>query len=159
MTAGENSHFKFHSRCRGLKLNHLCFDVDLLMFCKEDKETIQVLLEGFQVFSSNTGLVFNPNKSFIYCCGMFDDQIQEVTQLSGFCNGSLPFRYLGVPVSPWMLKASDCDVVVDKIIVIIRIWSSRHLSFAGMSQLVNSVLMSISVYWSQIFLFSKSMIK
>lgn len=48
--------YKFHSRCRSLALNHLCFDDDLLMFRNGDTYSIQLMLEGFRLFSETTGL-------------------------------------------------------------------------------------------------------
>ncbi|KNA11184.1 hypothetical protein SOVF_137540, partial [Spinacia oleracea] len=124
-----------------------------------DGFTQAIMLEGFHIFSTTTGLSVNPSKSSIYCCGMKEELVKEISQISGFGVGVLPFKYLGVPVSPWKLKAGDCDMVVDKMIARIKVWSSRHLSFAGRSQLVNSVLLSICVYWAQIFIFPKSVIK
>uniref|UniRef100_A0A803Q8P1 Reverse transcriptase zinc-binding domain-containing protein n=1 Tax=Cannabis sativa TaxID=3483 RepID=A0A803Q8P1_CANSA len=41
----------------------------------------------------------------------------------------------------------------------IRVWSTRHLSFAGRLVLVKSVLMSIHVYWCQIIFIPKQIIK
>lgn len=41
----------------------------------------------------------------------------------------------------------------------IRIWSSRNISFAGRRQLVNVVLMSVCVYWSQVFLLPKKVLQ
>lgn len=41
----------------------------------------------------------------------------------------------------------------------IRIWGTRHLSFAARCQLVNSVLMSIHTYWGQLFIIPKNVLK
>ncbi|XP_021836641.2 uncharacterized protein [Spinacia oleracea] len=153
-TVGDHPIFHFHSRCRSLKLNHLCFADDLLMFCKGDKSMIQVMLQGFQLFADTTVLQVNSAKSSLYCCGMNDNAINEIVNLSGFQVGKLPFKYLGVHVSPWKLKTGDCDCLVDKMTHRIKVWSSRNLSFAGRAQLINSVLMRIYVYWSQLFIFS-----
>ena len=91
---------------------------------------------------------------------MNDQKVAEIITLTdGFKHGLLPFRYLGVPVSSCKLKASDCDQLVDKMTARIKLWSSKHLSFAGRAQLINSGLMSICVYWSQMFLFSKAVLK
>ena len=57
------------------------------------------------------------------------------------------------------MKAKDCDCLIDKMTSKIKIWSSRNLSFAGRAQLVNSVLMSICVYWSQMFLLPSAILK
>lgn len=37
---GENRKFKFHHKCKSLKLNHLVFADDLILFCKGDKDSI-----------------------------------------------------------------------------------------------------------------------
>ena len=41
----------------------------------------------------------------------------------------------------------------------IRLWSSRHLSYAGRVILINSVLMSIHSYWAQIMLLPKQVLQ
>ncbi|XP_021836221.2 uncharacterized protein [Spinacia oleracea] len=156
---GKCPQFRFHTRCRTLQLNHLCFADDLLMFCKGELHSVALLLEGFKVFSDTTGLQANPSKSSVYCCGIEEHTKLNIGTISGFTFGTLPFRYLGVPISTRNLQAGECDLVVDKMVSRIKIWSSRHLSFAGRTQLVNSVLMSISVYWGKIFLLPKSVIK
>ncbi|XP_021845586.2 uncharacterized protein [Spinacia oleracea] len=138
-----------------MAMNHLCFADDLLMFCRGDLNSVKLMLEGFKVFSEATGLQVNPTKSSIYCCGMSSSIQTSIQQCSGFKLDFLPFRYLGVPISSKKLKASDCDLLVEKMVAKIKVWSSRHISFAGRMQLVNSVLMSICVYWGQIFLLPK----
>lgn len=57
-----------------------------------------------------------------------------------------PFRYLGAPISTCKLKQSHCEALVEKMILRIKIWSSKNNDFAGRMQLVNFVLMSICVY-------------
>ena len=158
-TVGEHPQFHFHTRCRTIRLNHLCFADDLLMFCKGDITSVSLLLEGFNLFSNTTGLQANPCKSSVYYCGISNADKEGISVVSGFSFGELPFRYLGVPISTRKLQAGECDQLVNKMVARIKIWSSRHLSFAGRMQLVNSVLMSVSVYWCQIFILHKSVIK
>ena len=38
--AGETEEFKFHPRCSKLNLNHLVFADNLMLFCKEDMQSI-----------------------------------------------------------------------------------------------------------------------
>lgn len=151
--------FKYHSRCKSMQLNHLCFADDMLLFCKGDMDSISMILGGLKLFSETTGLHISPEKSEIYCTGMSASDILKVQLISGFKVGSLPFKYLGVPMNSKKVNEADCQALVEKMCARIRIWSSRHLSYSGRLQLVNSVLMSICTYWSQIFIQPKLVIK
>ncbi|XP_021848076.2 uncharacterized protein [Spinacia oleracea] len=159
ITVSEHPHFSFHPRCRRLSLNHLCFADDLLMFCKGDPAVVKLMMDGFKVFSATTGLTVNAFKSSIYCCGLSSSEKEAIAGNTGFQFGTLPFRYLGVPISACKLKQADCEGLVEKMVARIKVWSSRNISFAGRTQLVNSVLMSICVYWAQIFIFPKAVLK
>lgn len=44
--------FGYHTKCRGLKLNHLCFVDDILLFCKGNYQLVMLLLRGMQSFSN-----------------------------------------------------------------------------------------------------------
>lgn len=44
-----------------------------------------------------------------------------------------------MPISTKKLKTGDCEMLVDKMVARIRIWSFRYLSFADRMQLVDSV--------------------
>lgn len=74
---------------------------------------------------------------------------------TGFVKGSFPFRYLGVPLNASRLPVADCDILVNKIMHKITCWSSRHLSYAARTVLINVVLMSIHTYWAQVFFLPK----
>lgn len=58
--------------------------------------------------------------------------------------------YLGVSISTKKLSAINCGKLVENMVIKIRVWSSRN---------IYSVLLSISVYWSQIFLLPKAVLK
>ncbi|KAK4716502.1 hypothetical protein R3W88_014840 [Solanum pinnatisectum] len=49
--------------------------------------------------------------------------------------------------------------LIDKIIGRIQSWTSRFLSYARRVQLIKSVLFSIQIFWSQVFIFLKKVIK
>lgn len=85
--------------------------------------------------------------------------LEDVCELTGYAKGTLPFRYLGVPISSKKNSAVDCDMLVDKLTCRVKTWGTRNLSYAGRTQLVNSVLMHIHVYWSTIFLLPKKVMK
>lgn len=86
------------------------------------------------------------------------DLRSRITSLLGFSEGSLPFRYLGIPVISSRLRQADCSTLVNMITSRARSWTQRFLSFAGRLQLVRSVLYAIQVFWSNIFMLPMSVI-
>ncbi|XP_057249934.1 uncharacterized protein LOC130591055 [Beta vulgaris subsp. vulgaris] len=110
----ELDEYKFFTVCRSLKLNHLSFADDLLMFCKGEAKSAYLLLQGLKLFSETTCLQANRQKSAIYCTAMEASEIERIEQFSGFKREQLPFRYLGVPISPKKLNVVDCDLLVEK---------------------------------------------
>ncbi|XP_048502985.1 uncharacterized protein LOC125498757 [Beta vulgaris subsp. vulgaris] len=148
---GELQEFKFFTGCASMKLNHLRFADDFLLFCKEEAKSAYLLLQGLQLFSESSGLRANKSKSALYHTAMEECEVTRIKQFSGFVNDELTFRYLAVPISSKTLKAADCEALVDKMTLRIRIWSTRSLSFAGRAQLINSVLLSVHSYWGHIF--------
>ena len=78
------------------------------------------------------------------------------------CNiplGSMPFRYLGVPLSSKRLSAAECEHLAAKITSKVRSWQARNLSYAARLQLVSSVLINITNFWCQIFVLPKKVLK
>ena len=72
--------------------------------------------------------------------------------------GTFPIRYLGVPLSPGRLKATDNGVQITKVKARMQNWKSKFLSFGGRRQLVISVLQSLKLYWMAIFVFPSAVI-
>lgn len=66
--------------------------------------------------------------------------------------GSLPVKYLGVPLISTRLKAMDCAQLQEKLLRRIQSWTNKTLSYGGRLQLVKLVLFSIQIYWSTIFI-------
>jgi hypothetical protein len=67
-------------------------------------------------------------------------------------------KYLRFLIS-FRLSSADCRVLLEIITGQIDSWLSRNLSYAGRLQLVSSVLYSLQVYWTCIFILPKKVIK
>jgi len=80
----------------------------------------------------------------------------ELMQMS---EGSLPVRYLGVPLISKRLSVADCEALVAKVSGRIDSWLVRHLSFAGRLQLLSIVLFNIQVFWARVFILPKKVIR
>ncbi|XP_074291945.1 uncharacterized protein LOC141618761 [Silene latifolia] len=150
--------FHFHPLCKPMRLTHLMFADDLFLFCKGDARSIMVLLRAYESFSRASGLKMNPQKSCAYFNGVPSGLKKEILSVSGIKEGSLPFKYLGVPITAGRLKKSDCGVLIDKIVERIRCLGAKKLSFAGRLVLVKSMLSTMFNYWASLFVLPKGVI-
>jgi ABC-type uncharacterized transport system permease subunit len=73
--------------------------------------------------------------------------------------GVLPIHYLGVPLTTKKLSLSNCATLMEKISGRINSWLSRHFFLVGRLQLISSVLFSIQIYWFNIFILPKKVIR
>ncbi|KAM6563484.1 hypothetical protein CsatB_023482 [Cannabis sativa] len=151
--------FKFYDRCAELNLNHLMFIDDVILFCHGDFKSIYYVLQGLKLFSRSSSLQPNPNKSAIYCYGMDDQDIQRIIDCSRFSKKEVPLKYFGIPICAKRISVKESMVLADKMTARIKTWSSRNLSLAGRAILVNSILMSIHFYWSQVMVLLKKTIR
>lgn len=147
--------FGFHHRCAQLKVHHLIFADDLMLFSKGNVQSVVLLVRTLKAFANVSGLEASPEKTAIYFGNVKEEDQTRILQLTRFKKGTFPFRYLGVPITSKKLTRADCDVLIDKIMHRIMCWSSRHLSYAARTTLVNVVLLSLHSYWAQIFLLPK----
>ncbi|XP_021765919.1 uncharacterized protein LOC110730423 [Chenopodium quinoa] len=151
--------FNFHPRCEKLNLTHMMFADDLLMFSRADSVSVNLLFQAFLKFSGASGLSANLDKSEVYFGGVSIDVQAELKDLLGVSQGSIPFRYLGIPLSSKKLIIAQCRPLVEKVTARIQGWMAKHLSYARRLQLVKSVLFVFLTYWSQIFILPKKILK
>lgn len=70
---------------------------------------------GFSQFESIFGLKTNPAKSSFYCTGVSKDDKAAFLDILHMPEGSLPVKYLGVPLITKKLSALDCEALVAKV--------------------------------------------
>ncbi|GKB90274.1 hypothetical protein Tco_0962546 [Tanacetum coccineum] len=69
-----------------------------------------------------------------------------------FAEGTLPVRYLGIPLISSRLLYQDCKVLVEKLESRVNDWKNKFLSLADRLQLVRSMLSSMHIYWASVFI-------
>ncbi|XP_056685776.1 uncharacterized protein [Spinacia oleracea] len=151
--------FNYHPRCKKLKITHMMFADDLLMFARADLPSIITLFGAFTKFSKASGLSANLHKSEVYTAGVSDVASNQIATTIGIQKGVFPFKYLGVPLTTRKLSFSDCKPLIERTTARIKSWSARFLSYAGRLQLVKSVLFGMQLYWCQIFVMPKKVMK
>ncbi|MFS7909488.1 putative RNA-directed DNA polymerase [Helianthus anomalus] len=113
-------------------------------------------LEEFKLIS---GLTPSLPKSTIYFGNVNPEEREQIGSHVQFNVGELPVRYLGVPLISTRLYHADCLPLIDKVKCKILSWKNKSLSFAGRLQLISSVLNSLQVYWSSVFILPTSVSK
>ncbi|XP_074266041.1 uncharacterized protein LOC141588501 [Silene latifolia] len=121
--------------------------------------SIMLLLRALATFSATSGLRVNATKSEVVFNGVAPGLKQDITEISGFTEGMLPFKYVGVPIQAGRLTKTDCNVLIEKIVLRVRSIGARKLSYAGRLVLINSVFNTLHNYWASIFLIPKGVIK
>ncbi|KAI3740081.1 hypothetical protein L2E82_30499 [Cichorium intybus] len=91
-----------------------------------------------------------------FYCNVGERNRAAIDRIIRFPEGSLPVRYLGIPLITTHLTHKDCKGLVDKVKCKINDWKNKTLSFAGRLQLILSVLSSMQIYWASVFILPKS---
>ncbi|XP_074282974.1 uncharacterized protein LOC141607515 [Silene latifolia] len=117
------------------------------------------LLRSFATFSAASGLQMNSSKGAFGSGALGKGKrIKWDDSVSGFSEGQLAFKYLGIPITCGRMLKADCQVLVEKLIQKIRSFGTKKLSYAGRLVLVNSVLTAIYSYWINIFIIPKGVL-
>ncbi|GJV73508.1 RNA-directed DNA polymerase, eukaryota, reverse transcriptase zinc-binding domain protein [Tanacetum coccineum] len=154
----KNKDFKYHHGCKNLQITHLCFADDLLVFCHGDIKSVSTIKESLEEFSNYSGLKANMNKSTIFFRGLTITEQSIILDIIPFAIGSLPVRYLGVPLITKKICATDCKPLIDKVKSRVMDWRNKALSYSGRLQLIVSVLSTMQIYWASVFLLPKNVI-
>ncbi|KAL0758366.1 hypothetical protein Bca101_074516 [Brassica carinata] len=94
----------------------------------------------------------------IFFDGMSQMEATDLCNL-GFSLGSLPVRYLGLPLMHRKLRICDYRPLIDQLKSRFTSWSSRALTFAGRKQLLSSVIFGTVNFWFSTFILPKGCIR
>jgi hypothetical protein len=97
----------------------------------------------------------NFHKSELIPTNVEPDVVHRLAHLFSCPVGSLPIKYLGVPLHFDKLSREDIQPLVDKMLKRLAGWRGRLLSYAGKLVLIKSCLASIPVYLLSFIKFRK----
>ena len=158
-TVGVDSNFKFQNSMKLMKLNHLCFDDDLILFCKGDKKSIMLMMKAVSVFEDYSVLKINMGKRNFYASNISSDLSSWIVSEYAIPLGNLPTKFLGVPLIADGLHAIYCQPLILKISSRIESWANKFLSFFGRLQLIIYVLFSVQNHWLAHFIIPMGVLK
>ncbi|GKV04776.1 hypothetical protein SLEP1_g16888 [Rubroshorea leprosula] len=154
--AAEEGKFAYHPKCKNVQLTHLCFAYDLMIFIDGNLAFLNAIDAVLMHFYKVSGL---RAKSKLFCCGLSTSHTQLLVEKFHFKIGTLPVRYLGVPLITGKLAKKDLKPLVSKITERMSSWATKHLFFAGRLQLISSVIQGITNFWCSVFILPKGVIK
>lgn len=113
--AARRGDFKYHSKCERTGLTHLCFADDLLIFCDGSVESVNSILVVLRHFEARSRLGMSVDKTYIYYAGLKPLEMEAISTSTGLTAGSLPVRYLGVPLCTKKLSMLNCAPLIQSI--------------------------------------------
>ncbi|KAK6132726.1 hypothetical protein DH2020_033531 [Rehmannia glutinosa] len=122
-----------------------------MLLSRGDPNSVRILLECIEDFGNKSGLRMNVLKSNIFMAGIKEPDTRNILSFSNLSQGSMPFRYLGIPLTAERLKVAHFEELTRKIRTYIDGWSALTLSYAGRAELIRSVLQGVECYWISIF--------
>lgn len=157
--AASEGRIGFHPRCKNLKITHLCFADDIMVFSDGKARSMEGVLNVFKDFASYSGLTISLEKSTLFLASITGTSRDIILNRFPFDSGTLPVRYLGLPLLTKRMSLADCLPLIEKIKARISSWQHRMLSFAGRLQLLASVISSLTNFWISAFRLPSACIK
>jgi hypothetical protein len=124
---------------------------DTILFMEHDLEksiNMKLILSFFEQLS---GLKINYHKSEIYCFGKAKEVEHDYRTIFGCEVGSLPFKYLGIPIHYRRLLNKEWKPVEDRFERKLASWLGKMLSYGDRLVLINSVLTSLPMFLLSFF--------
>ncbi|KAL0421052.1 UNVERIFIED_CONTAM: hypothetical protein Slati_3128100 [Sesamum latifolium] len=109
-----NSEFNFHQKCEKLKITHLLFADDLMLFSCGDLPSVHILMECLWEFRDVSDLDVNASKSSIFTASIVNYELEGILARMEFTRGEMPVQYLGIPLAAQRLSVSDYSPLVER---------------------------------------------
>jgi hypothetical protein len=127
-------------------LSHLQYADDTLCIGEATVDnlwTLKAILRGFEMAS---GLKVNFWKSGLIGLNVSATFMEMACSFLNCCLGTLPFKYLGLPIGANPNSEATWDSLVDNIRKRLFSWRNKHISLGGRIVLINSVLNAIHIF-------------
>ncbi|XP_033134016.1 uncharacterized protein LOC117127540 [Brassica rapa] len=148
----------YHPNTSEIEATHLAFADDIMIFFDGEKSSLENIVDTMELFATWSGLRMNKDKTELFVGGLNQAETTDLTSL-GFNLGSMPVRYLGLPLMHRKLQISNYRPLLQKIKGHFTAWSTKKLSYAGRAQLISSVIYGTINFWTSAFVLPKGCIK
>jgi hypothetical protein len=140
-------------------LSILQYADDTILFLEDDLNQAKNLKIVLNTFEKLSGLKINFHKSELYCFGNAKSRTVSYGEIFGCKEGTLPFRYLGIPMNTHKIRNQDWQLVETRFQKKLASWKSKLLSAGGRLVLINAVLSSLPMFMMSFFRIPKGVLK
>jgi hypothetical protein len=131
----------------GVVLSHLQYADDTLCIGEATLENLWTLKAVMRAFEMVSGLKVNFWKSNILGVNVSQDFMRLASVFLNCRTGSIPFKYLGLPVGANIRRVSTWEPLISSLRNRLGSWANRHLSLGGRITLLNLVLSAIPIFY------------
>jgi hypothetical protein len=132
---------------------------DTIIFMEHDLQKALNMKLILCIFEQLSGLKINFHKSELFCFGKAKETQDEYRVLFGCEIGSLPFRYLGIPIHFRSLKNGEWKLIEDRFEEKLSSWLGKLLSYGDRLIRINSILTSLPMFMLSFFEIQKGVRK
>jgi hypothetical protein len=124
---------------------------DTILFIEHDLAKAINMKLNLCFFEQLSGLKINFHKSENFCFGKAKEVESDYRNIFGCDVGTLPFKYLGIPIHYRKLLSKEWKPIEDRFERKIASWLSKMLSYEDRLVLINFVLTSLPMFLLSFF--------
>ena len=131
-------------------ISHLLYADDTIIFCDANAEQLMYLRWTLMWFEAFSGLKINLFKSEMIPMGGVDN-VEALAAELGCGVGSLPTKYLGLPLGAPHRASGVWDSIEERFRNRLSSWKRQYISKGGRLTLIRSTLSSLPIYFLSMF--------
>lgn len=139
--------------------SHVLYADDIMVFGRGTKRDVQAIMIILEEYGHNSGQYISAAKCTIFSSKHITARASIIAASYDILMGTLPFRYLGVPIFQGKPKKSHLNRVMDRIKLKFAAWKGKSLSMMGRVELVKTVIASSALYSFHVYKWPSSCIK
>lgn len=138
--------------------SHILYADDIMVFCKGTSRDIGNLMKLFKDYGACSGQIISTSKCTLFVSKHIITRASPIAANYGIPMGTFPFRYLGVPIFRGKPRKRNIQSITERIKLNFSTWKGKSLSMMGRVELVQSVIVSSSLYSFHVYEWPKACI-
>jgi ribonuclease HI/exonuclease III len=145
---------------KGMRINHLFFADDSLLFCKATIHEWRVLNEVLDLYGKASGQRLNKDKTSVFFSRNTTQEVKDlILSVVGIPASQRYDTYLGLPALVGRSRIGEFENLKERVRRRVTNWKTKLLSQAGKEILLKAVVQAIPTYSMSIFLLPKELCK